>query len=67
MMQVETCMTMNLLEERERSMTVDIISRSISMGPGRDRTRDPWIRRQLSICTMVRYRLPYALVGIYRT
>ena len=33
--QVETCMTMNLLEERERSMTVDIIIRSISVGQGR--------------------------------
>ena len=33
--QVETCMTMNLLEERERPMTVDIILRSISVGQGR--------------------------------
>ena len=65
--QVETCMTMNLLEERERSMTVDIISRSISVGPGRDRTCDPWIRSQTSICTLVCYRLPYTLVDIYRT
>ena len=41
-------------------MTVDIISRSISVGPGRDRTRDPWIPRQTSICTPTRYRLRYA-------
>ena len=32
--QVKTCMTMNLIEERERSMTVDIISQSISVGQG---------------------------------
>ena len=32
--QVETCMKMDLLEERERSMTVDIILRSISVGQG---------------------------------
>ena len=41
--QAEKCMTMNLLEERKRSMTVDIISRSISVGPGRDRTRDKYL------------------------
>ena len=33
--QVETCMTVNLLKEIKRSMTVDIISRSISVGQGR--------------------------------
>ena len=44
-----------------------MVNRSISVGPGRDRTRDPWIRRQTSISTLVRYRLPYVPVGIYRT
>ena len=42
-----------------------MVNRSISVGPGRDRTRDPWNRRQTSICTLVRYRLPYVPVGIY--
>ena len=32
--QVETCMTLSLLEERERIMTVDIISHSIPVGQG---------------------------------
>ena len=31
-----------------------------SMGPGRDRTRDPWICSQLRICSQTRYRLRYA-------
>ena len=31
-----------------------------SMGPGRDRTRDPWICSQLLICNQTRYRLRYA-------
>ena len=31
-----------------------------SMGPGRDRTRDPWICSQLRICNQTRYRLHYA-------
>ena len=31
-----------------------------SMGPGRDRTRDPWICSQLRICSQTRYRLSYA-------
>ena len=31
-----------------------------SMGPGRDRTRDPWICSQLRICNQTRYRLRYA-------
>ena len=30
------------------------------MGPGRDRTRDPWIRSQTRICCQTRYRLRYA-------
>ena len=30
------------------------------MGPGRDRTRDPWICSQLRICNQTRYRLRYA-------
>ena len=30
------------------------------MGPGRDRTRDPWICSQTSICCQTRYRLRYA-------
>ena len=44
-----------------------MVNRSISVGPDRDGTCDPWIRRQTSICTLVRYRLPYAPVGIYHT
>ena len=31
-----------------------------SMGPGRDRTRDPWICSQTCICSQTRYRLRYA-------
>ena len=31
-----------------------------SMGPGRDRTRDPWICSQIRICSQTRYRLRYA-------
>ena len=30
------------------------------MGPGRDRTRDPWICSQTRICRQTRYRLRYA-------
>ena len=29
------------------------------MGPGRDRTRDPWICSQTRICCQTRYRLRY--------
>ena len=39
-------------------MTVEIIHES--MGPGRDRTRDPWICGQTRICSQTRYRLRYA-------
>ena len=31
-----------------------------SMGPDRDRTRDPWICSQTGICSQTRYRLRYA-------
>ena len=31
-----------------------------SMGPDRDRTRDPWIFNQTRICSQTRYRLRYA-------
>ena len=31
------------------------------MGPGRDRTRDPWICSQTRICCQTRYRLRYLL------
>ena len=31
-----------------------------SMGPDRDRTRDPWICSQTRICSKTRYRLRYA-------
>ena len=31
-----------------------------SVGPGRDRTRDPWICSQLRICNQTRYWLRYA-------
>ena len=30
-----------------------------SMGPGRDRTRDPWNCSQSRICSQTRYRLRY--------
>ena len=30
------------------------------MGPGRDRTRDPWICSQTRICYQTRYRMRYA-------
>ena len=32
-----------------------------SMGPDRDRTRDPWICSQPCICSQTRYRLRYAV------
>ena len=44
-------------------MTVEIhfmINLHESMGPDRDRTRDPWIRSQTRICSQERYRLRYA-------
>ena len=31
-----------------------------SMGPGRDRTREPWICSQTRICCQTHYRLRYA-------
>ena len=34
------------------------------MGPGRDRTRDPWICSQTRICCQTRYRLRYAAWSI---
>ena len=34
-----------------------------SMGPGRDRTRDPWICSQTRICCQTRYRLHYTRPG----
>ena len=37
-----------------------------SMGPGRDRTRDPWICSQLRICNQTRYRLRYAARYLWR-
>ena len=37
-----------------------MISLHKSMGPGRDRTRDPWICSQTRICCQTRYRLRYA-------
>ena len=33
-----------------------------SMGPGSDRTLDPWICSQTRICCQTRYRLRYAVV-----
>ena len=45
-----------------RRMTVEIISWSNlheSIGPGRDRTRDPWICSQTRICCQTCYRLRY--------
>ena len=36
------------------------------MGPGRDRTRDPWISCQTRICCQTRYRLRYAAVPVRR-
>ena len=38
-----------------------------SMGPGRDRTRDPWICSQLRICSQTRYRLRYAARQMHDT
>ena len=37
-----------------------MINLNESMGPGRDRTRDPWICSQLRICNQTCYRLHYA-------
>ena len=34
------------------------------MGPGRDRTRDPWMCSQTRICSQTRYRLRYAARSI---
>ena len=40
-----------------------------SMGPGKDRTHDPWIYSQTRICSQTRYRLRYAAryksIGIF--
>ena len=36
------------------------------MGPGRDRTRDPWISSQTRICCQTRYRLRYAAEPVRR-
>ena len=42
-----------------------------SIGPGRDRTGDPWICSQTRICSQTSYRLRYvarfvcALIGLY--
>ena len=33
-----------------------------SIGPGRDRTRDPWICNQTRICCQTRFQLRYAAV-----
>ena len=35
------------------------------MGPGRDRTRDPWIYSQTPICCQTRYRL-WLIYIVYR-
>ena len=36
-----------------------------SMGPGRDRTRDPWICSQTRICCQTRYGLRYAARSLF--
>ena len=43
-------------------MTVEIFYDQLHerMGPGRDRTHDPWICSQTRICCQTRYRLRYA-------
>ena len=35
------------------------------MGPGQDRTRDPWICSQTRICCQTRYRLCYAARSLF--
>ena len=37
-----------------------MINLHVSMGPGWDQTRDPWICSQIRICSLTRYRLCYA-------
>ena len=43
-----------------RSLNCFIINLHESMGPDRDRTRNPWICSQTSICSQTRYPLRYA-------
>ena len=58
-------LTTNLLEwfsgrEENDRRNYFMINLHKSMGPGRDRTRDPWICNQTSISCQTRYRLRYA-------
>ena len=48
------------MEENERR-NYFMINLHVSIGPGRDRTRDPWICSQLRICNQTNYRLRYAV------
>ena len=46
-------------EENDRRNYIMIILHE-SMGPGNDRTHDPWICSQTRICSQARYRLHLA-------
>ena len=47
-------------KEENDSRNYFMINLLESMGPGRDRTRDPWICSQTRICCQTLYRMRYA-------
>ena len=51
---------MNQWKEENDRRNHFMINLHESMGPDRDRTRDPWICSQTRICNQTRYRLRYA-------
>ena len=51
---------MNQRKEENDRRNYFMINLHESMGPGRDRTRDPWNCSQTRICSQTRYRLRYA-------
>ena len=51
---------MNQRKEENDRRNYFMINFHESMGPGRDRTRDPWNCSQTRICSQTRYRLRYA-------
>ena len=51
---------MNQRKEENDRRNHFMINLHESMGPDRDRTRDPWICSQTPICRQTRYRLRYA-------
>ena len=52
--------TPSIMNESAEGRRMAIINLHESMGPGRDRPRDPWICSQTHICCQTRHRLRYA-------